>query len=266
MRFAGVLVSASTCLASAVGPSVPLKNAANAGMSIPAIGLGTAGGNKDHGYGAWPECWGSCFDAECVAPPPENYTGCGPYVEAAQHVDARTCLWTTASRPRHRLQLGGCLIDDANGYHNQRFVGRAVRTSGVPRGEIFYQTKVGAYLPMGYQASMAQLATALNATGMGYFDLLMMHWPSCATGGGCGNPGADDECQTTGPKYNETACLVSSYRALVDMWKQGSIHAVGVSNFNISHLEAVQRAGLPLPALNQAQPLPYPTNANTKTS
>lgn len=52
------------------------------------------------------------------------------------------------------LQLGGRRFDSANGYRNQDAVGRAIRESGVPRSEIFFQTKIGPYLPMGFNETL----------------------------------------------------------------------------------------------------------------
>lgn len=47
------------------------------------------------------------------------------------------------------------------------------------------------------------------------------------------------------------ARVLAQWRALVEVWKAGRARAIGVSNFNITHLQEIQRAGLPLPAVNQ---------------
>lgn len=120
-------------------PSVELKNAAVPGTMFPLVGFGTggyAGYNASNTvYGAYPECMNACYDAECFMPDPAGWAAC------AQFVEASTSTW---------LQLGGRRIDNANSYHNQKYVAIAMTASGVPRSELFYVSKVGQYLPMGY--------------------------------------------------------------------------------------------------------------------
>jgi diketogulonate reductase-like aldo/keto reductase len=135
---------------------VAMSNAADAGMQYPVMGLGTAGGSTDNGFGVYPECWASCVDGECQQPDANG--GCGQYTIAAIET------W---------FQLGGRRIDSANGYRNQNAVGRAIRESSVPRSDIFFQTKIGPYLAMGYNESLEQAAVILNVTGLTYIDNLV---------------------------------------------------------------------------------------------
>jgi 2,5-diketo-D-gluconate reductase A len=58
-------------------------------------------------------------------------------------------------------------------------------------------------------------------------------------------------CSFAAPTYDEAACRLSTWRALLALWKSGVARSVGVSNFNISHLMAIEAAGLPLPSVNQ---------------
>jgi diketogulonate reductase-like aldo/keto reductase len=154
MRF---LIAIIPALALAAFPqAVPMSNAANSGMLYPVMGLGTAGGSTDKGFGEYPECWASCVDGECLQPDPDG--GCGEYTIAA------IATW---------FQLGGRRIDSANGYRNQNAVGRAIRESAVPRSDIFFQTKVGPYLAMGYNETLSQAAVILNVTGLTYIDNLV---------------------------------------------------------------------------------------------
>jgi hypothetical protein len=78
----------------------------------------------------------------------------------------------------------------------------------------------------------------------------MLHWPSCETGGGCG-PSTDPACNFNASTYDDSACRLSTWRALLHLWKTGVALSVGVSNFNISHLQEISDAGLVLPSLNQ---------------
>lgn len=80
----------------------------------------------------------------------------------------------------------------------------------------------------------------------------MMHWPSCTTGGGCASGSSDPVCNFNDTStYDERLCRLSSYRALLQIWKDGGTRSVGVSNFNVTHLGELEDAGLPLPAVNQ---------------
>jgi diketogulonate reductase-like aldo/keto reductase len=82
------------------------------------------------------------------------------------------------------------------------------------------------------------------------------HWPMAP------KRSTDPEC-TSG---NDTACRLSTYRALLDLMREGKLRAVGVSNYNVSHLAEIEAAGLPMPAVEQvrrtaARPLPKAADA-----
>jgi len=85
------------------------------------------------------------------------------------------------------LTLGGRRVDTSASYRNQRGVGQAIQNHRrVNRSDVFVTSKVGPYLAMGFDETKAQVATMLDAGGLGaYVDLVLIHWPSCAAGGGC---------------------------------------------------------------------------------
>jgi len=237
------LLGAAAAAAAAAVPCVPLSNAADPGTCMPVVGSGSGGyvGNATaNPYGSYPECSNDCFDAQCVLPDPVGWSSCGGYVQAAHST------W---------LQLGGRRIDNSASYHNQRSVGIAMKTfmahSGTPRSEIFLTSKVGPYLPLGFNESLAQFANILDVTGAGYVDLLLIHWPTCA--GACNTTAlsADPPCTFGAPTYDEAACRISTWKALVTIWKSGGAKAIGVSNYNASQLQEIADAGLPLPAVTQ---------------
>ncbi len=70
------------------------------------------------------------------------------------------------------MQLGGRRIDSSASYHNQFYAARALHASGVPREDIFFVSKVGPYLALGYNDTKAPFATILNVTGLSYVDLV----------------------------------------------------------------------------------------------
>ena len=104
---------------------------------MPITGAGSGGytGNASIPYGFYPECFNGCLDAQCATPNPVNFSGCGEYVEASM------TTW---------LQLGGRRLDNSASYHNQQYVGISMSASGLPRESIFLTSKVGPYLPMGF--------------------------------------------------------------------------------------------------------------------
>ena len=237
--------AAGARLAASAVPCVPLSNAAAADACMPIVGSGSGGyvGNASaNAYGSYPECANDCSDPQCVLPDPDGWSSCGGYVQAAQ------MTW---------LQLGGRRIDNSDSYHNQRSVGIAMRTfmkmAKVPRSDLWLTSKVGPYLPLGNAEALAQFANILNITGVGYADLLLIHWPSCTSGGGCNTTAlsTDPPCVWGAPTYDERQCRLSTWRALVSIWQSGGARAIGVSNYNASQLQEIADAGLPLPAVVQ---------------
>ena len=218
--------------AAAVVPNVPLLNAAIANFSMPAIGLGTGAysGNVVP-YNAYPECWVS--------------KGCGAMAQEA------ILSWITA---------GGRRIDSANSYQNQVDVGIALTTAinagSVTRAELFVLSKVGPSNPLGYNDSLTQFDTILADLQTTYVDALLVHWPwdSASKGNVTNNAtvSSDPLCNHNLTTYSESGCRISTWTAVVEIFKSGRALSIGVSNFNISHLEEFRAAGLPTPSLIQS--------------
>ncbi|WP_256759662.1 aldo/keto reductase [Cohnella sp. WQ 127256] len=125
------------------------------------------------------------------------------------------------------LKAGYRSIDTASMYDNEQSVGRAIRTSGVPRDQIFLTTKVWNN-EQGYESTLQAFQNSLNRLEMEYVDLYLVHWPVVG-------------------KYNET------YRALEELHDQGLVRAIGVSNFNIHHLEDLMGSCRVKPMVNQVE-------------
>jgi 2,5-diketo-D-gluconate reductase A len=125
---------------------------------------------------------------------------------------------------RAALQVGYRHIDTATMYRNERDVGRAVRDSGVPRGEVFVTTK----LPPGAAGRERRtLDDSLRALGMDYVDLWLVHWP---------------------PRGR---ALVSTWEELLAARDQGLARAVGVSNYSPAQLDRLNDATGQMPQVNQ---------------
>ena len=163
----------------------------------------------------------------------DENAGCGEYTE-------RTVIsWLT---------LGGRRLDCANSYGNSKAVGRAMKLSNVPRSAIFVTEKVGPppNVSMGYADTLVQVDQLLRDLQTDYMDLLLVHEPV-----GDIPQSADPYCRVGSPVYTEKACRLGTWRAMVRVWQEGKALAIGVSNWNTTHLQEIVDAGLPLPSVNQ---------------
>lgn len=133
----------------------------------------------------------------------------------------------TESAVSAALQAGYRLIDTASMYGNEADVGRAVRASGIPRDQIFVTTKVWND-QQGYDNTLKAFEQSFSNLDLGYVDLYLVHWPVKG-------------------KYKET------YRALEELYEQGRVRAIGVSNFHIHHLEDLMGSCRIKPMVNQVE-------------
>jgi diketogulonate reductase-like aldo/keto reductase len=235
---------------------INLQNAAAPNTIFPWAGAGSGGytGNSSQPFGAYPECFNGCEDPQCILPDSPSFSGCGLYV------DASIATW---------IQLGGRRVDSADSYHNQFYAGRAVKASNVPREDIFFVSKVGPYLPLGYNDTRTQFANILNATGLDYVDLVLIHWPDCLGGGGVAGclaaNSSEPVCQYGTTQYDSRLCRLQTWDALVDVFNEKQARAIGVSNFNSSHLQELKDAGRILPSVNQIPFYTYHSSVQNDT-
>jgi diketogulonate reductase-like aldo/keto reductase len=131
------------------------------------------------------------------------------------------------------IASGYRLLDTALNYGNEREVGEAVRTSGVPREELLVATKLpGRH--HGYEETLASFEESKANLGLDYVDLYLIHWPL---------PRID--------KY------VESWKAMIELRERGAVRSIGVSNFTIEHLERIIDETGVVPAVNQIELHPY---------
>ncbi len=131
------------------------------------------------------------------------------------------------------LEVGYRHIDTAAAYRNETGVGRAIAASGVAREELFVTTKVWNSFH-GRERTRVACARSLERLGLDVIDLLLIHWPV---------PELDE--------YSET------WETLRELRAEGVVRAVGVCNFNVSHLERVHADSGELPVINQVELHPY---------
>ncbi|KAI0254743.1 Aldo/keto reductase [Lactifluus subvellereus] len=134
---------------------------------------------------------------------------------------------------RAALQCGYRHIDSARAYRNEAQVGEAVRESGVPREDIFVTSKINK-IAGGYQSCLNAIDDSLKNFGFDYLDLYLIHSP-----------------------YGGEAARLEAWRALLAAQKVGKLRSVGVSNYNVKHLDEIREAGLDLPSVNQIELHPY---------
>jgi len=222
-----LFIAATQCLEAAV-PTITLKNSAVSGVEMPAMGLGMGGygTKKSVGYGGYPECWA-------------ELPGCGEFTERAV---------------KEWLDAGGRRLDSANMYLNEKSVGKAIKASSVPRSDIFITSKVGPVYALGYNETLNQFKQILANLQTDYVDLLLIHWPSALPP----YPATTDPfCRHNSPTYDEKKCRLSTWEAMLVIFKSGAAKAIGVSNYENSHIQEIIDAKKPLPSVNQCHFNPY---------
>lgn len=243
-------------------PSIALANAADAGVFLPYLGLGTGayGSSPSVGYGHYPECG-------------MESKGCGDYARRAvrewiaaggTRIDASSaCAWPCERWPFTSSQILPpspplARLARADDYDNQRSVGLGIADSGAPRASLFVLSKVGPALSLGFADALAQTDAILAAMGLAYVDALLIHWPDVRLHGDTNETrSSETACRPADVGYNATLCRLDTWRALVQVWRGGRARAIGVSNFNETHLAEIEAAGLPLPSMNQVVLHPY---------
>lgn len=133
------------------------------------------------------------------------------------------------------ISIGYRHIDTAHIYGNERSVGRAVRTCGLPREKIFVTSKLW-NTDRGYDETIAAFNKTLETLGLDYLDLYLIHWPAAR-----GEP-------MTWQSINS-----GTWRAMEDLYKSGRVLAIGVSNFLVHHLVPLLARATIAPMVNQIE-------------
>ena len=124
------------------------------------------------------------------------------------------------------IMAGYRSIDTAASYLNEEAVGRAIKRSGVPRGELFITTKLWVQ-DTGYESTKKAFANSLKRLQLDYLDLYLIHQPF-------------------GDVYG-------SWRAMEELYREGKIKAIGVSNFYSDRLIDLIIHNEVVPAVNQVE-------------
>ena len=127
------------------------------------------------------------------------------------------------------LEAGYRLIDTAQGYRNEEGVGAAIAESDVPRDELFITTKL-TNSEQGYDTTLAAFDGSMDKLGIDVLDLFLIHWPQ--------------------PMFDQ---YVETWRAFEKLLADGRVRSIGVSNFEIPHLQRLLAETDVTPAVNQIE-------------
>ncbi len=124
------------------------------------------------------------------------------------------------------ISLGYRLIDTATIYGNEEAVGAGIKKSGINREELFVTSKIWVD-DYGYENAKKAFQTSLDKLGLDYLDLYLIHRPRGDVKG--------------------------SWKAMEELYKEGKIKAIGVSNFEVNHLDELMFYANRKPAVNQIE-------------
>jgi 2,5-diketo-D-gluconate reductase A len=144
----------------------------------------------------------------------------------------------TAEAVSEALRVGYRHIDTAEMYGNEKEVGEAIRSFGLDRGDVYVTSKLNNAFHEPQDAREAFDRT-LSELGFDYVDLFLIHWPLPT-------------------RYDGD--FVSTWKTLEEFQRDGRARSIGVSNFQIDHLEQLAAETDTVPAVNQIEAHPYFTN------
>jgi 2,5-diketo-D-gluconate reductase A len=144
----------------------------------------------------------------------------------------------TAEAVRKALEIGYRHIDTAQMYGNEKEVGEAIRSSSLERAEVFVTSKLNNRFHEPHDAREAFEKT-LSELDFDFVDLFLIHWPLPTLYDGD---------------------FVSTWKTLEEFHSDGRARSIGVSNFQIEHLERLASESETVPAVNQIEVHPYHTN------
>ena len=135
------------------------------------------------------------------------------------------------------IQTGYRLIDTAAAYGNEEVVGKAIKRSGVPREELFITTKLWIQ-DAGYESAKKAFERSMQRLNLDYLDLYLIHQP-----------------------YGD---VYGSWRAMEELYQEGKIKAIGVSNFQPDRVMDFIVDNKIVPAVNQIETHPFHQQIETQ--
>jgi 2,5-diketo-D-gluconate reductase A len=139
----------------------------------------------------------------------------------------------TQAAAEEAFEVGYRHVDTAAAYRNERGVGAALASSGIPREEIFVTTKLW-NSQQGFESTLGACEKSLERLDLDYMDLYLIHWPVPTEGR-----------------------ALDTWRAFERIYEEGRSRTIGVSNFRIEDLEMLEREADTLPTVNQIELHPH---------
>ncbi len=131
------------------------------------------------------------------------------------------------------IESGFRLIDTAKVYKSEKGIGKAIRDVGIDRKELFITSKVWKD-DMGYEKAKKAFERSLDNMGLDYLDLYLIHWPKFQN------------------VKNWNDINLGTWCALTELYNEGKIRAIGVSNFTPAHLKPLMNTAVK-PMVNQIE-------------
>lgn len=139
----------------------------------------------------------------------------------------------TNSSVQEAFKAGYRSIDSAQIYQNEAGLGRAIKEGGIKRDELYITTKIW-NSEQGYDSTLKSFDVSMNKLGLEKLDLLLIHWPSAHRG-----------------------LFVDTWKAMIQLQRNGRVKSIGVSNFAIEHLTKILDATSVVPVINQIELHPH---------
>ncbi|MEU3984007.1 aldo/keto reductase [Streptomyces sp. NPDC026672] len=139
------------------------------------------------------------------------------------------------------FDVGYRKVDTASAYSNERGIGRAIAESGLPRQELFVTTKVW-NTEQGRVRARDAFEKSLDRLGLDHVDLYLIHWPAPARG-----------------------LFVETWQVLEELYAEGLVRAIGVSNFRVQDLDVLLENADVRPTVNQVELHPYASRADLRS-
>src|SRR5690625_3991143 len=131
------------------------------------------------------------------------------------------------------LTTGYRSIDTAQYYHNESGIGEVIKNSEIPRDELFITSKVW-NSHHGYEKTLQAFEESMKKLQLDYLDLYLIHWPT--------------------PMYDQ---YIETYKALEELYHDGRVKAIGVSNFHMEHIQRLLDECEIVPVVNQVECHPF---------